>query len=75
MPALADLKVYYNVLSGHPFMSWGENVIVGIQNAIARALHPLGSPFMFRRSKCRDHLYVLALLAGTAQSAGGSDVG
>jgi len=28
------LFVYYNVLSGHPFMSWGENVIVGIQNAI-----------------------------------------
>ena len=36
-----DLKVYYNVLSGHPFMSWGENVIVGIQNAIAGALWAL----------------------------------
>ena len=28
------LFVYYNVLSGYPFMSFGENVIVGIQNIV-----------------------------------------
>ena len=34
-----SFQVYYNVLSGHPFMSWGENVIVGVQNTIVRASH------------------------------------
>eukprot|EP00435_Cladocopium_sp_Y103_P042455 s1821_g11.t1 len=28
------LFVYYNVLSGYPFMSFGENVIVGLQNMV-----------------------------------------
>ena len=27
-------EVYYNVLSRYPFMSYGENVIVGVQNVV-----------------------------------------
>ncbi|CAE7234014.1 unnamed protein product [Symbiodinium natans] len=38
------LFVYYNVLSGHPFMSWGENVIVGVQNTIIIFLYWHYSP-------------------------------
>ena len=36
----ARQQVYYNVLSGYPFMSFGENVIVGIQNIVAGSSEP-----------------------------------
>ena len=35
------LFVYYNLLSGYPFMSYGENVIVGVQNVVEPCLEAL----------------------------------
>ena len=51
----ARQQVYYNVLSGYPFMSFGENVIVGIQNIVARTSEPGKQKLLSsqRRSCCR----------------------
>ena len=42
----ARQQVYYNVLSGYPFMSFGENVIVGIQNIVAGTSEPGKQKFL-----------------------------
>ncbi|CAE7188808.1 Mpdu1 [Symbiodinium pilosum] len=56
------LFVYYNVLSGHPFMSWGENVIVGLQNAIIVLLYWHYSPQL---SKAPRFLGAAAFVLGS----------
>jgi len=58
------LFVYYNVLSGYPFMSFGENVIVGIQNIVIIILFWQYSPQLPRLPRALGSL--IFLLASAA---------
>ncbi|CAE8611046.1 unnamed protein product [Polarella glacialis] len=55
--------VYYNYLTGHPFMAWGEAFIVGIQNVIIVLMYWFYSPEL---PKLPRSLGALLFVAGSA---------